>query len=752
MSRATLPDLTLTPREQRLLASRREPVALVWAEPFHLAWMANADAPRPLRLARAIRAQWRESWPVIRPDELVLGRSGIHSTVSWSEYGALRFDAGLWQRLMQEASTTPGQRSLLEGIRAEWEGNDFAGLVYREWRRQGLSGRIPGSGLGPWPGHACQQYRLFLDLGAVGMRERIARGRATNPRRDAFYDGLLEIIEGICEFAGAVRDAARSTGISAGENRRRELLAIASLLDRCPEHPPQTFCEALQTFWFVFYLNGADSCARIDQDLGPYLERDLAAGVITEDDARELIASLWVRFDEHRSWSAVIGGVDAEGNDACNVFTRLALEATERVRLQAPNLSLRVHPDMPDEVLRHACRVLASGGGMPALVNDVPVIESLQARGASLTDARDFALTGCAQVVVPGRSYGGYEDILVNGLKWLELALHNGLDPILNEQIGPPTCEPSNLLTFNSLMSAWQAQMRAVFDTCTAMAGGALRVLAEHFPSGLRSLLGYDAVERGIDVRAGGYRYNEGLADVLGLTNLGDSLAVIRGLVYERGELTLPQFVAILDANWEGHEALRQRCLRDFPKFGNDDVAHDAFVASVHDTVVEELRRRKTEIGDGRYNLDVVGWTGHLDWGCQTLASADGRRAGEPLADSCGASQGRDTHGPAALLASAAKLNHSRAHGVVALTLRFTPPQDPGGFVDSLVSLVRTYFQLGGQQLQVNVVDNRVLCDAQNHPDRYESLVVRVGGFSAYWTHLSPQMQEAIISRTEHAL
>ena len=222
--------------------------------------------------------------------------------------------------------------------------------------------------------------------------------------------------------------------------------------------------------------------------------------------------------------------------------------------------------------------------------------------------------------------------------------------------------------------------------------------------------------------------------------------------------------MAILDASWEGHEDLRQRCLREFPKFGNDDPDHDSFVASLYDLVWRDLQSRRTEIGEGRYNLDVVGWTGHVDFGRQTLASADGRRCGEPLADSCGAGQGRDVNGPTALLASAARLNHRRAHGVVALTLRFTqggrlarrssgPPGNLSStLVDPLVKLVRTYLGLGGQQLQINVVDNRVLRDAQQHPERYGSLVVRVGGFSAYWTRLDPAMQEAIIARSEHVL
>jgi formate C-acetyltransferase len=733
----------LTPREHLLLAERHAPIALTWAEPFHQAWMAHADAPRPLRLARAIRAQWGHSRPVIREHELVIGRFGIQSCVSWSEYGAVRFDGALWQRLRQEHEGDAEARGLLDEIRTEWEGRDFAGLVYRDWQALGLSGFIPGSGLGPWPGHACQEYRILLELGAVGLRERIARGQAANPGLGDWYDSLLEIVEGIGDFARALRNAALEA--PAAGCRRAELCALAAILKRCPEQPCETFREALQTFWIAFYLNGADSAARLDQDLGPYLERDLAAGRITPDEARELVASLWARFDEYRSWSVVVGGVDREGRDASNTFTRLALEATERLKTQAPNLALRVHPDLPEDTLRLGCRIIAGGGGMPPLVNDPPIIAALQARGVSLEDARDYALTGCAQVIVPGRSYGGYEDILVNGLKWLEVALHNGFDPAAGRQAGPSTGEPGDFPTFGCLTDAWQAQMRSVLGTCVAQASGSLRVLAECFPSGYRSLLGYDTVERGVDVRAGGYRYSEGLADILGLTNLADSLAAIRELVYERQELTLGEFVAILDANWEGHEALRQRCLREFPKFGNQDPAHDAFVAEIHRVVLDELESRG-------YSLDVVGWTGHLDWGRQTLASADGRRAHEPLADSCGAGQGRDLRGPTAVCASAAVLPHERAAGVLALTLRFTSPRDRAAFEDSLVSLVRTYFQLGGQQLQINVVDNQVLRDAQAHPERYESLVVRVGGFSAYWNHLSPDMQEAIISRTEHVL
>jgi formate C-acetyltransferase len=429
------------------------------------------------------------------------------------------------------------------------------------------------------------------------------------------------------------------------------------------------------------------------------------------------------------------------------------LEACARLGLEAPNLSLRVHPDLPEDVRRLAFRTIARGGGMPALVNDLPIIESLQARGVSLEDARDYALAGCSQVVVPGRSYGGYEDICTSAPKWLELALHDGYDAVRARQAGPHTGKPAELGEFQDLMGAWQAQMRGVFDVMVDRVAVNLQVLADEFPCPLRSLLGYDTVEHGRDVREGGYRYNEGLADLLGLNNLADSLAVLRAVVFESGGCSLADFVAILDADWEGHEDLRQRCLRDFPKFGNDDPAHDAFVASLLDLVLENLRGRSTGPTGGRYNLDIIGWTGHVSYGHEVLASPDGRRAGDPLGDSCGAVQGRDMNGPTALLNSAARLDHRRAHGVLALTVRFTDQavRAPQG-LDRLRELAETYFGLGGQQLQINVVDNRVLREAQAHPERYESLLVRVGGFSAYWTRLDPEMQAAILARTEHDL
>ena len=571
----------LTPREQRLLARRREPVRLIWAEPFHQAWSEGADLPGPLRLARATRAQWRESRPVIRDDELVLGRSGICPTLSAGWGLIVQFDGERCRELLAQSREGSEERSLLEDIVRTWEGQDFAAKVTGGWRQRGLD--VPDSGAwpGPWPGHASQQYRLLLELGASGMRDRIARGRAANPGADAWYDSLLEIVAGVCEWGQAVRAAALSAGErEVTRQRRTELLELAEVLSRCPEQPARSFREAVQTFWLAFYLNGPDSCARLDRDLGPYLERDLAEGAISEEQAREIISSLWIRFEEHRTWSAVIGGVDEDGNDVCNAFTRMALEACERLGLEAPNLSLRVHEGTPDGLLRRACRAIAGGGGMPALVNDEPIIQSLQARGVSLQDARDYALTGCTQVVVPGRSHGIYEDSFVNALKWLELALHDGYDVVLQRQVGPGTGASEELATFEELMAAWQEQMRAMLDKALARAEINLRVLAQEYPSPLRSLLGYDTVETGVDVRAGGYRYNEGLVDVLGMTNLADSLAVIRGLVFEGGEFTLPELVAILDADWVGSEPLRERCVHQFPKFGNGLPEHDAFAAS----------------------------------------------------------------------------------------------------------------------------------------------------------------------------
>jgi formate C-acetyltransferase len=376
----------------------------------------------------------------------------------------------------------------------------------------------------------------------------------------------------------------------------------------------------------------------------------------------------------------------------------------------------------------------------------------MRARGIAEAHARDYTLVGCAQVVSQGRCCGGHEDLIVSILKALELALHDGIDPMSGERLGPATGAPASFESYAAFEAAVLRQVDALIENATAAANRQYMAMTDQCPDLHKSLLIEGCLEQGRDYRRGGALYTEGLADVLGITNLADSLLVIRRLVYEEGRLSLPELVAALDADWAGHEALRQECLRRVPKFGNDDPAADELTVRLFNHINDAFRARPRAFGNA-YGIDVIGWTGAVIWGKLSGATPDGRHSRSSLTDSVGASQGQDRAGVTAALRSVAGLPHDRCHGVLAMNLRFARQSLEGeAAADRLVELADTAFDMGLQQLQINVVDGRTLRDAQAHPERYESLMVRIGGFSTYFNSLSREYQDDIIARTEHAL
>ena len=389
---------------------------------------------------------------------------------------------------------------------------------------------------------------------------------------------------------------------------------------------------------------------------------------------------------------------------------------------------------------------------MPALVNDEPVIAGMLERGIALEHARDYTLVGCTQVVPRGRCSGSYEDLVINSLKAVELALHNGFDPIVGEETGLKTGEAEELLTYEDFEEACFKQMDFIIRTSTEVVNRQLAAVSRHISDHFKSLLIEGCLECGKDYRRGGALYTEGLADVLGITNFGDALLVVKKLVYEEGRLNLREFVDILDNDWEGYEPLRQACLKRVPKFGNGDEVADAMTLRVFNFINDGYKRREKVFGN-RYGIDVVGWTGAVSYGKQTGATPDGRKKSTPLCDSVGASQGCDTNGVTALLQSVSRIPHDKAHGILALNLKFSANTFKGREgIEKLKSLINTAFGLGLQQLQINVVDAKTLREAQSHPEKYSSLIVRIGGFSTYFNWLSKGHQDDIIARTEHSV
>ena len=366
--------------------------------------------------------------------------------------------------------------------------------------------------------------------------------------------------------------------------------------------------------------------------------------------------------------------------------------------------------------------------------------------------ARDYTFCGCGQTIPSGRAYGSYEDLILNAAKPLTYALHGGRDERSGEQVGPASPPPEALTSYEALEEAVWTQAEHLLRLGIEATAAWRRWGAEHVPDFVRSLLTHSCVERGLDWRAGGADYHEGMVDVVGLTTLADSLTAIRRVVYEERRLTLPELTAALDRDWEGAEDLWGYCLHRAPKFGNEDPEADEMVVRWLDRFNDWLFAQRTYFG-GPWGLDIVGWSGAVILGERTGATPDGRRAGEALADCAGPAQGRDRQGITAALNSMLKLPHDRVHGPLALSLRL--PADVGHSPEGrerMVALVRGYLERGGQQLQISMASAEEMRAAQAEPHKHWNLLVRVGGFSARFVTLEPRYQEDMIRRTEHGV
>jgi pyruvate-formate lyase len=591
-------------------------------------------------------------------------------------------------------------------------------------------------------GHTVLDYPRLLarGLGGLGDDVRAARARAGSDP-DGFYRSLEITLDGMAAYirrhgemaAHLLRAGAPGHDPAALAAIRDTCLAISSLA-------PRTFPEAVQLCWFGMLFGDYDSFGRLDQYLAPFF-----AG---EDEARPWLAALWRKVEEHGAIiNMTVGGCRPDGSDGVNALTYLALRITRELGNKSPNLCLRIRAGSPEELWQEVHRSLGSGQSLPALYNDDLVIPLLEREGIASADARDYCLAGCSQVVIPGRSHFTCDIGVFNALKCLELALHDGLDPRTGRRAGPRTGPARDLGTFDAVFDAWKAQVRHAVSVGTGIADQDNRYRAD-FCSCVRSLLTADCLERGRGIFRGGARYNAVQHEIVGLTNTANALEGIRRMVFEDGTLGLEELVAILDRDFAEREDVRRVLFERVPKFGNDDDGVDGLRAGVSRFFYDEVRSRPAALGGFHWPGEVI-FSYHADLAPYVGASADGRRAFSPLADSAGPTQGTDRRGPTAVLASMLKLPLDRCLTCCSLNLKFTPLLWNGDR-EKILHLLRGYFARGGFQLQVNVVDRRVLEEARRNPEAHRGLVVRVGGFSAYFTRLEPVLQEEIIHRTGH--
>jgi formate C-acetyltransferase len=726
--------------------------------------------PTVTRQAKAFAASVREMPINIYPDELFVGwlfcePRGAH--VSW------------WQSLaLEEELDTLSTREITPFRITEEDKSELREEIIPYWKAHGGGGlTLP---------HWTAGYEKVLKKGLLGVKreaeQRLARLDLADPedfRKLAFLEGVILALEAAAEigtrFAAKARELAEREEDAA---RRAELLKIAEACDRVPAHPARTFYEAIQSVWFVHILHALDNehatgmgPGRPDQYLYPCYERDIAEGRLTREEAQELIDCWFMRYSQYymiwRSDSGSygthtphspghhldVGGLKPDGTDAANDLSYMFIEAMMHTRgMTEPTLGLLVHSKTPDDLLIKACQLTAMGGGYPMFINHDLRIESLLARNEimngppiTLSLARKGTGAGCHELVIPDMESGFNFTSLVLPIV-LELVLYNGRRQLTGEQIGEETGDPRQFRCYDDVKDAFHRQVAFVLRKGIIASHRAERALQ---PKAFNSALVEDCIEKGLSKEEGGARYNVSSVQTHGRIDAGNSLAAIKQLIFDEEKITMAELCDALEKNFDGHEEIRKLCLQA-PKFGNDDDCVDDQVAWVTQIVNEEAKKYKSIYG-GCHVVAEVPSGSYVSVGKAVGALPSGRLAGEPLCEAGTPTVGSAVSGPTAILKSAGKVNNADVNQGRSLNMRL----DPGMFetddgVKRLADLIRVFVDQRVDHLQINVVRSDTLRAAQRDPEKYADLTVKVAGYNARFVDLHRELQDSIISRTEH--
>ncbi len=599
-----------------------------------------------------------------------------------------------------------------------------------------------------------------------------------------FYEAIRIVIQAVKNFAERYAALAIEQAKSASPKRAGELKEMARILRKVPYEPADSFREAVQSLWLVHLVlqiesNGHSlSYGRMDQYLYPYYKKDLEEGAITEDEACELLTNLWLKtftINKIRSWShtqfsagsplyqnVTVGGQTPDKKDAVNPMTYLILRSVAQTRLPQPNLTVRYHAGEDDRFMNECIEVVKLGFGMPAFNNDEIIIPSFLARGVKEEDAYNYSAIGCVETAVPGKwGYRCTGMSFLNFPKSLLIAMNDGVDPETGTRLMEGAGHFKDMTSYEQLKEAWDKIIKEFTRQSVIIENACDMVLEEDVPDVLCSALCEDCIGRGLTLKEGGavYDFISGLQ--VGIANLADSLAAVKKLVFEEKKLTPAQLWDALMSDFAGEEGerIRQMLINDAPKYGNDEDYVDQLVVDAYATYIEEIKKYpntrygRGPIGGIRY-AGTSSISANVGQGRGTLATPDGRHAGEPLAEGCSPSHSMDKNGPTAVFKSVSKLDTKSITGGVLLNQKLTPQLlSKEENKQKLIALLRTFFnRLHGYHVQYNVVSRDTLLDAQVHPEKHRDLIVRVAGYSAFFNSLSRQTQDDIIARTEQTL
>lgn len=749
----------------------------------------TAGEPLCIRKAKAFRKQCREKTVEIWEKELIVGCSG-----SKMRGGIICADT-CWSVLNDELDTISTRKYdpfylreedkelFLREIKPYWEGRS----TYEAWLKQipddcrelRDAGQvyINRKAVRGW-GETTAGYRQIIEEGIESICETIRKKKSTlDPTRpgdiekENYLDALLISAEGICELAERyAQEAERLAAAEKDQTRKGELLMIASNCHRVPKYPARTFYEALQSLYIyqicIFMEQNAASYnpGRMDQYLYPYYKKDLEEGRLTEEEAQELLDCLWVKFSEPCLFqdavtaefaagypmfqNVCVGGVTTSGQDAVNALSYQILQATMDVQLYQPSLSVRYSlAKNPNKFLRKVVELIRLGTGFPAFHNDDIGIRMLMNKGIPLKEAFDWNPCGCVETNLEGRlrQYTALADINLGGM--IEFVMTNGRNRKSGKKISVETGNPAEFETYNEFEEAVKNQLRYAIRAVVKGSHVIDDVCMERVVPAL-SLSFKECIEKCSDYAWGGAKYNTGNGIIMiGVADLINSMAAVKELVYDKKRISMEELVRALDADFAGYDVIRKLC-KDAPKYGNDNEITNEIAGEMFTFIADEIESYRSKFGTMTPGILPV--SGNTPFGLEVGALPSGRNAWKPLADGVSPNGGTDAQGPGAVLKSVSHLPHDRFVQGTLLNMKIEPQmlQSENG-ITQLMALLKSMCSLGIFHVQFNVIDRETLLAAQERPEEYRGLLIRVAGYTAYFTELGKDVQDEIIARTE---
>lgn len=634
------------------------------------------------------------------------------------------------------------------------------------------------SNCGPVPGHIVQDFPKVLHVGFAGIEkeaeEKLVAGK--DESRRAFYRAVIICCQAVREFSARyAQEARRQAECEQAYERRQELLEIAEVCERVPYQPAEGFHEAVQSVWFTHmvdmiaesYPGAGLSYGRLDQYLYPYYQRDVESGKLSHELAKEILECFWIKHNyaydryylggRHGINSGfgqliTLGGCGGNGEDLTNDLTFLLLDVIEEMNMLEPKRSIRLHSGTPERLMRRICEMIAQAQGSPFLLNfDKMSILALEKEGISREEALNYGIVGCIENTSHGNDLSGTVDVNVNLAKAVELALNDGKCMVTGDQLGPHTGDPSTFQSYEQFLDAVKAQLKSTLVQTIEVYNAWDALRAKYLPVPYLSSHIGGCMESAKDVRAGGAKYNFITVEGCSISTLADSVAAVKKVVFDDELLPMADLVAALEADFAGHEPVRQMLLNRAPKFGNDNDYVDAIGRELSRFWSEEVGKHVSPETGRRYTAGYLSWNYFIAFAEHTAATPDGRHKGEHLSNAVAPVQGRDLLGPTAAIKSVTRYGFDVNPRGASYTITLSPSVLEGeAQFERLAALLRAYEELGGTSIQINVIDKETLLAAQADPQKYANLLVRVTGYNAYFVTLGRGMQDEIIARTAH--